>query len=208
MSQGRIPRRQLWSGLVQALQDGLLHPARRAAPPRPAARRAPEPTPPAPPELPPVPLRPPGARPELDFLEACRRCGACREACAPGVLLALGEAYGAAAGTPGLFPESGPCELCEDLPCAAACPSGALEAPATWTAVRLGLARVAPDLCLDVTGTPCDLCALTCPTEVRAIRLTSRGPRVDPDRCTGCGLCVAACPTEPKAMRVWPPHLA
>ncbi len=177
---------------------------------RPDGARSPKETPPAgpgaAPRLPPIPLRPPGALPEPEFLTRCQRCGACREACKPGVLLRLGDAYGKSEGTPGLFPETGACELCPGIDCARACPSGALAPPDHWTRIRLGELRIDPGKCLDVAGTPCDLCALACPSEVRAIRLTSAGPLVDFDRCTGCGQCVAVCPAEPRALRVqtWP----
>ena len=154
--------------------------------------------------MPPVPLRPPGALGERDFLQVCQRCSACREACKPGILLRLGEAYGKAEGTPGFFPETGPCELCEDLPCAEACPSGALQAPGHWSDANMGLAVLDARKCLEVQGTHCDACGLACPTELRAIQLTEYGPMICQDRCTGCGLCVAACPAEPRALRVRP----
>jgi ferredoxin-type protein NapG len=151
-----------------------------------------------------MPIRPPGALLEPDFRDVCQRCGACREACEPGALLELGEAYGGAQGTPGFFPASSPCVLCPELPCAKACPSGALVLPESPAAVRMGTAVVDLERCYDVRGMPCDECALQCPTGIKAIRMGSQGPQVDADLCTGCGICVQACPQEPSAIRVVP----
>lgn len=187
-----ISRRRVWSHLLAALRP-------IAEAPRQARRK-----PPGPPKLPPIPIRPPGSIPEADFREVCRRCGACREACAPGVLLELGESYGSAQGTPGFFPASSPCLLCDGLPCAQACPSGALVAPPSAALARMGTAVIDLERCYDGRGMPCDECALQCPATVKAIRMAPGGPQVDAERCTGCGICVQACPAEPSAIRVRP----
>jgi ferredoxin-type protein NapG len=198
----KIPRRHFWKSLFTAIRPEMESPKRRPPPKRGRGVHPGSSLPPS--DLPPIPLRPPGALGEWDFRKVCQHCGACREACEPGILLRLGEAYGESEGSPGFFPETGPCELCEDLPCAEACPSGALQPPAHWSSAAMGTAVLEPQLCLDLQGTHCDHCALACPTELRAIELTEHGPRIFPERCTGCGLCVATCPAEPKALRVQP----
>lgn len=188
-----ISRRQVWSHLLAALRPTEASPRRRRA--RPAS---------PPPKLPPIPIRPPGSLTEAAFRYVCLHCGACREACEPGALVELGEAYGDAQGTPGFFPASSPCLLCPDLPCIEACSSGALKPLAAARDARMGTAVIDLERCYDSRGTPCDECALQCPTGIKAIRMGTEGPQVAADLCTGCGICVQACPAEPAAIRIRP----
>ncbi len=83
-------------------------------------------------------LRPPGALAEHEFLDACTRCGDCIEACEPGAIRIAPERMRAAAGTPMIDASESPCMLCEDLPCIAACETGALrsEAPKSGASGR------------------------------------------------------------------------
>ena len=71
-------------------------------------------------------IRPPGAIAEEDFTGACVRCGLCVRDC-PYDTLKLAE-FGSdvATGTPYFIARDIPCEMCEDIPCVAACPTGAL----------------------------------------------------------------------------------
>lgn len=195
----KIPRRDFWRSLFGSLVPEEEATGRASRKPR---RRVPQG--PAPVEQPPIPIRPPGALGERDFVQVCARCDACREACEPGILLRLGEAYGDAEGTPAFFPQTGACQLCPELPCAEACPSGALQAPAHWTSAAMGIAVLEPPHCLALAGEDCDACARACPEELEAIQLTDHGPMISLDACTGCGLCVEACPSEPKALRIRP----
>src|SRR5512145_2336176 len=74
-----------------------------------------------------TPLRPPGARAEGDFAASCAKCGLCVQACPYGTLklATLGEAV--LSGTPTFAPREIPCYMCVDIPCAQACPTGALD---------------------------------------------------------------------------------
>ena len=76
-------------------------------------------------------LRPPGALPEADFLAACVRCGLCVRDCPPQNLKLStwgdGLARDVAIGTPWFEARDIPCEMCEQLPCVKACPTGALD---------------------------------------------------------------------------------
>ena len=146
-------------------------------------------------------LRPPGAVDEGRFASVCERCHKCQEACPHDVILPLGPAYGRDEGTPAILPRGGACRLCDDLPCAVACPSGALR-PIPITAVRMGTARLNPAACLAVRGQPCDDCVKECPLGDRAIRWSGDRPEIVEEGCTGCGMCVHICPADPPALRI------
>lgn len=176
-----ISRRQLFGSLARMVQGRRSVPSRRRS----------------------GLLRPPGAIPEARFLVTCERCSHCLEACEPGAIRRLGEEYGEAAGTPVIDPEDVPCTLCEDPPCAAACPSGALE-PLVREKARMGLAVLERTRCLLAEGQPCDYCAVRCPLGEVAIRLGDAGPVIDPVGCTGCGVCAHICPTHALRIRPWP----
>ena len=147
-------------------------------------------------------IRPPGALREGDFLDACLRCGLCVQACPYDALRLADLGQPIAAGTPFFVARATPCAMCETIPCAAACPSGAL-ALADIASAHMGLARLsAPDRCYSFSGVAyCDSCFQACPLKGHAIRMqhgrTPRGgsftPTVATDRCTGCGCCEAAC---------------
>lgn len=150
-------------------------------------------------------MRPPGALREGDFLDACVRCGLCVRACPFDTLHLAGLDAPLPVGTPFFVARATPCYMCEDIPCAAACPTGAL-ALADIGAARMGLARLsAPERCFSYTGVAyCDSCFQACPIKGRAIRMqhgrTPRGgsfqPVVDASACTGCGKCENACILE------------
>lgn len=164
----------------------------------PGAEEAPRPAP-DPAFLPPF-LRPPGALEEKAFLSACERCHKCREACPHDVILPLGPAYGDRDGTPAILPRGGPCRLCDGLPCAAACPTGALR-PVPVEKVRMGRARLEPSLCWAVRGQPCDYCVTTCPLGERAIVWGTDRPVIG-DGCAGCGMCVFICTAPIPALEI------
>ncbi len=162
-------------------------------------------------------IRPPGALPEAEFLAACIRCGLCVRACPFDTLrLAdLGEAV--PVGTPYFVARALPCEMCRDIPCRAACPTGALSpALADIGAARMGTAALsAPQSCYSWTGQAyCDSCVRACPVGKAAITLhpgrTAGGggfaPTVDPEHCTGCGKCEHACVLERAAIAVQARH--
>jgi len=95
--------------------------------------------------------------------------------------------------------------LCEGLPCAAACPSGALEV-VPIEQVRMGTARLDPTRCWAVKGQPCDYCVPACPRGAAALRWNGDRPEIDPIGCTGCGMCVHICTATPEALSIDPPH--
>jgi ferredoxin-type protein NapG len=162
-------------------------------------------------------LRPPGAIAEPSFLAACLRCGLCVRACPFDTLklARLGEAL--ATGTPHFIAREIPCEMCPDIPCAKACPSGALDRAMTDIGrAKMGVAvLVDHGTCLNHLGLRCDVCYRVCPLIDKAITLQVRHnertgghamfiPTVHADHCTGCGKCERACVLEEAAIKVLP----
>ncbi|MBK7660329.1 MAG: ferredoxin-type protein NapG [Betaproteobacteria bacterium] len=166
----------------------------------------------------PFALRPPGARPAGDFEALCVKCGQCVRACPYPTLKLAPAAAGIPLGTPYFVPREEPCHLCEDIPCAKACPTGALDkALDRVDRARMGLAVVDAENCLSWQGLRCEVCYRVCPVKGRAITVDPhpRGiskhavfvPVVHAQDCTGCGLCEKACPTQVAAIRVVDPRL-
>jgi ferredoxin-type protein NapG len=166
-------------------------------------------------------IRPPGALPEEDFLGACIRCGLCVRDC-PYDILFLGEVGDdVATGTPYFVARTGPCEMCEDIPCIVACPTNALDHGLTdIEESRMGLAVVVDqETCIAFHGLRCEVCFNVCPIRGKAITLNMQHnvrsgkhalfiPVVHSDTCTGCGLCERACILDEAAIKVFPTDLA
>ena len=171
--------------------------------------------------LAPEAIRPPGALHEKDFLAACTRCGMCVEACPYDILKLAAPGAGAAAGTPYFTARTGPCEMCDDIPCIPVCPTGALDHDLKdINNARMGLAVVIDkETCIAFRGLRCEVCYNVCPLENKAIKLEYRPnkrtgmhaifpPVVYSEYCTGCGLCEKACILEKAAIKVLPIRLA
>ncbi|MFT6985946.1 MAG: ferredoxin-type protein NapG [Psychromonas sp.] len=166
-------------------------------------------------------LRPPGALAEPDFQSACIRCGLCVEAC-PYDMLKLGRLFQPiATGTPYFIAREASCEMCDDIPCKAACPTGALDPELNnIDDARMGLAvLIDQENCLNFQGLRCDVCYGICPLIDDAITLEMHRnqrtghhavfiPTVHSDFCTGCGKCEEACVLEKAAIKVLPRSIA
>lgn len=174
-------------------------------------------------------LRPPGALPEAEFLGACVRCGLCVRDCPPrnlklsdwGDSLLRDWASSVAVGTPYFEARNIPCEMCEDIPCVKACPTGALDHQLTEiTKAKMGVAvLIDEENCLNFLGLRCDVCYRVCPVIDKAITLEKINnarsdrhamflPTVHADACTGCGKCEKSCVLEQSAIKVLPLSLA
>jgi len=170
-------------------------------------------------------LRPPGALAESEFLGACLRCGLCVRDCPYDTLKlsdgVTGIARGVAVGTPFFEAREVPCEMCEDIPCVKACPTGALDHALTDIGkARMGVAvLIDEENCLNFLGLRCDVCYRVCPVIDEAITLEKRSnvrsdrhamflPTVHADACTGCGKCERSCVLEQAAIKVLPPAIA
>jgi ferredoxin-type protein NapG len=171
--------------------------------------------------LPAAAIRPPGALPEDRFNGACIRCGLCVRDCPFAMihLAKLGDPV--PTGTPFFYAREKGCEMCEDIPCVAACPTNALGHDLTdINQARMGLAvLVDHENCLAFLGLRCEVCYQICPIKDEAITLDRQHnprsgkhaffiPVVHSERCTGCGKCEEACILEQAAIKVLPKHLA
>jgi len=166
-------------------------------------------------------IRPPGAADEKAFQGACIRCGLCVRDC-PYHTLKLAElGDDVALGTPYFNARDVPCEMCDDIPCVKACPTGALDHALTdINEARMGLAvLVDQEACIAFQGLRCEVCFNVCPVRNKAITLdythNKRSgkhayfiPVVHSDACTGCGKCEKACILEEAAIKVFPIALA
>jgi ferredoxin-type protein NapG len=171
--------------------------------------------------LPAYAIRPPGASEEEDFLGACIRCGLCVRDCPYDTLRLAQPGENVALGTPYFVAREIPCEMCEDIPCVVACPTGALDHSLTnIDDSRMGLAVVVDqESCIAFRGLRCEVCFNVCPIRNKAITLEMQHnarsgkhalfiPIVHSSDCTGCGKCEKSCILEEAAIKVFPLHLA
>ena len=171
--------------------------------------------------LPPLALRPPGALPANDFLGACIRCGLCVRDCPYNILSLAKPEEAIATGSPYFVARQLPCEMCDDIPCVKACPTGALDHQLTdINKAKMGLAvLVDHENCLNFQGLRCDVCYRVCPVIDKAITLEQQlNPRtgkhalfipvVHSEHCTGCGKCEKSCVLEAAAIKVFPLGIA
>jgi ferredoxin-type protein NapG len=179
----------------------------------------------------PTVLRPPGAVGEQRFLAACTKCGLCVAACPYRALILARPGDDRPLGTPYFSMRENPCRMCRDIPCAAACPTGALDTglvsdpgesgrrPLNINKARIGLAVIDRETCIAYWGIQCDACYRSCPVIDKAITVeyarndrTGKhailGPVVHSDECTGCGMCERACVTKKASIFVLPRRLA
>ena len=171
--------------------------------------------------LPATAIRPPGVSDELDFQAACIRCGLCVRDCPYDMLKLANVGEDIPLGTPWFEARVAPCEMCEDIPCVKACPTGALDPELTnIDDARMGLAvLIDQENCIAFKGLRCEVCYNVCPVRGKAITLDRRHnkrtgkhaifiPVVHSDSCTGCGKCEAACVVEEATIKILPKHLA
>ena len=145
-------------------------------------------------------VRPPGALEADAFRKACTGCTDCLDACPYHAIRRLGPEFGVDACMPAIIPLESPCYLCADMPCIAACTTGAL-LPATPGEVRMGTAVLEKEVCYLASGQPCDYCTSRCPLKSDAIALGEDGlPVIHDGGCAGCGVCAYLCPADALAV--------
>tara|TARA_R110001592_G_scaffold357416_1_gene660516 strand:- start:69642 stop:70313 length:672 start_codon:yes stop_codon:yes gene_type:complete len=162
-------------------------------------------------------IRPPGALAEADFQSACVHCGLCVEACPYDILKLARLEDPVPTGTPYFIAREHACEMCTDIPCVPACPTGALSHQLTdINQASMGLAVfVGTETCYAMQGTSCRACYMACPIKGEAITMeqfTASGrllfqPTVHSSACTGCGKCEEACITAEASIKVLPAAL-
>ncbi|HYT71499.1 MAG TPA: 4Fe-4S dicluster domain-containing protein [Gemmatimonadales bacterium] len=149
-------------------------------------------------------FRPPGAADEIAFLASCTRCGDCIDVCPVHAIIKAPPAAGLATATPIIDPAIQACVVCDDMPCARACETGALVPPPDgWAGIHIGILELDPGRCITFQGAACGVCARACPVGERALALDGGGhPVLKPEGCVGCGVCVTACVTSPSSLRL------
>jgi MauM/NapG family ferredoxin protein len=151
-------------------------------------------------------VRPPGALPEMGFLAACTRCGACSSVCPVHAIVVVPPSGGLAAGTPYVDARREACVACTDMPCMQACPTGALTPPPSgWEGYRIASLELLPERCITFRGEPCRVCVDHCPRGEAALVIDDTGhPVIHMEGCVGCGMCVHVCVAYPPAFQLTP----
>ena len=138
------------------------------------------------------------------------------QACPYGTLSLAEWGQEAAVGTPFFTPREVPCYMCRDVPCARACPTGALDRDIAIRDANMGVAvLVGHEDCLNYKGMNCSICVRVCPIRGDAITLEPGEfngrrimiPTVHSKHCTGCGTCEKHCVTGHASIRVLPRDL-
>ena len=137
---------------------------------------------------------------------ACIKCGKCAQACPYSSIKMTGGEAGVGIGTPHIVVREVPCYLCPDIPCAKACPSGALDNKLVDVEkITMGTAVIVDrENCLSLRGLRCEVCYRQCPLIDKAITIEARHnqrtgahsimePVIHRDKCVGCGICENVC---------------
>lgn len=144
--------------------------------------------------------RPPHALAEVSFLEACTACGDCATACPHDAITKAPARLRAGVDTPVISADVAPCRMCVDVPCVAACATGALTPAAP---ARMATVRIQEWACLAHQGSFCTVCHEQCPVPGATVVVDGR-PQIVADSCTGCGVCRFVCPAPENAILLMP----
>lgn len=167
-------------------------------------------------ELPLRLLRPPGVgEADASFVDKCIKCGQCLKVCVTnGLQPTVFESGVDGLWSPRLIPRIGECEFECNL-CGQVCPTGAIpELPlAEKKQFQIGMAHIDKMRCIPyITNHNCTVCEEHCPTEDKAIKMTTGAriddfgnefeqlkPYIEENLCIGCGTCERVCPVVGKS---------
>lgn len=144
----------------------------------------------------------PCVKDKFQFMELCEGCIECAKACPHDSVTFVATEPGVR--YPFINPEVSPCYLCDDLPCADVCPSGALER-IPQSQIKMGKAMLDPMHCLCLYQ-ECRICFDSCPLSGSAIIWDDEvnAPLINLKFCVGCGVCVHVCPSDGKPLMIFP----
>ncbi len=146
-------------------------------------------------------LLPPGIESEEKFLQLCNECYQCVAQCPHLAIRVCRQQDNLFYGKPMIVAHEQPCYLCSDIPCIAACESGALQLEHSGS--LNGVAKIDTERCLAFNGLFCRACVNACPLMDEALFINSAGlPQVNPEKCTGCGICENQCSMEQPAIKI------
>jgi len=135
-------------------------------------------------------IRPPWSVDEYLFVEICRNCNACQDACPESIIQFDSR------NQPFVNFHQGECSFCAD--CVSVCENAALlkvnEDALPWTAKV-----VLKNGCLSEQNTLCRSCGDVCDHDALHFPLSVRGivsPEINKAKCNGCGACISICPTR------------
>ena len=145
----------------------------------------------------------PGVVDKSNFMELCEGCLSCAKACPEDCITYIDVEPGVR--YPFIAPHEKPCYLCEDMPCSAACPSGAVSR-LPLEKVKMGTAMLDPLRCLCLNEGACHTCYEVCPLSGKALLWDDEvnAPLINMSACVGCGVCVFECPSPENPLMIVP----
>ena len=150
-------------------------------------------------------LLPPGAPSPEQFLDKCTQCYECVAQCAHYAIQVCRDEKSPYFGYPVVEPRRQACYMCPDFPCISACSQGVLEL--SGNTVKLGVAVIRQNQCLDYQQGFCQTCLNNCPKSGKAIFRNASGKlEISSQYCDGCGMCVMVCVLEEPAIYILPTY--
>lgn len=131
---------------------------------------------------------PPWALKSNEFINLCSRCGDCIQVC-PQHIIKKNEQN-----LPVIDFNVAECTFCTQ--CVDVCKTGSLSLAEFIGSDPWPIKAVVNDVCVNYSGTVCQMCANACNDDAIQFKLQVEGtiPVIDFESCTGCGACFKSCP--------------